>query len=502
MIRKVFITLSMLMVVILAGCDTKHKQDTITEDSAVSEKGVVVLPEPAVGISAQFTNSDSSVKKNRYENDYIRIFYDEDYEGMQENLDGTGRVPANLGEDAIDSTSIWLTNDWLYSVVYNESDDTDMICRTSVNENAEPMYDNNDKEVLMKLKEEQEVVDLMVMVPYVFYSYHDDNEGTTTFCCYHLENKTYFLAFTLEGNYFVVYNKTDGVLPVVIDNHFYLMGDGKDDPDEETDDTTGGLYRVSFDTWEVEKVDEFMTQTGLYRQSLITEQGGNLYWLSVGGTNVEKYDGKESVAAFAENTYMKVLNKLKLWPYVDDPEACNDDTDIYGVYVVNDRLYILVNVRWSTFDLKVISEKDKGKKVDLPHDRTIPYYVELKDNKKCKTEDALSEFLCSHSEPNAYCEDRDDDGNDIMYKTNFTDKTLDTQSDVEFIYGQKIYFYTFEYPDNLLEDELYLPNDDLEVDIPVFYNYYSYDLDTHKVEEIDETTYSKFVFYAGYTTRS
>lgn len=76
-------------------------------------------------VNAIFKNSETSVKTNRLENDFIRIWpnyvsFSEPLIWMQENVDGTEKK-----ELALENISyvLWLTNDWIYYSC-GEKDDT------------------------------------------------------------------------------------------------------------------------------------------------------------------------------------------------------------------------------------------------------------------------------------------------------------------------------------------------------------------------------------------
>lgn len=107
---KLYLLLSALLLAFCCGCSVTEKP--IKEEKQINGENQAVTEQKDPGIAAIFKNSRTTVKNNRFENDYIRIWRQKDEDGqniwMQEKLDGTDKKQVSFGD-----YFVWLTNDWI-----------------------------------------------------------------------------------------------------------------------------------------------------------------------------------------------------------------------------------------------------------------------------------------------------------------------------------------------------------------------------------------------------
>lgn len=422
------------------------------------------MKEKAPAVPFVFKNGESTVKKSRFENDDIRIFENENYELMQENLDGTARKLTGINTENTESKYMWLTNDWFYVF-----DGDGCICRTPFDRETQSICIDKNREVLVQLDtEEQELIDLLVTDSYLLYSYLDSEEDTTFFCIYELGSRKTFVAFVLhddvENAYAILY-RTPDVLPIITDNHFYLRGDEI-------------LYSVSFDTWEAKKIS---SDIEIFSNPAVAEQDGVLYFLSGNENSVYKYDGNKVDYVLKEKTFRNMIETMEL---LDDNTMMDTEISIESIHSVNRRLYILVFVQWLSTE-RIIEGKDKGQTIQNTHSTVIPLFADISNLSEWKVEQELLDYISENIEPDAFYYNEDDK---VTYKTDYSNKA-DTQSVIKFMCNNKIFLYTYNGRNLMGEGEK----------INTF-KYYVYDIETNKIEPIDVTDYAKNEFYVSYST--
>ncbi|MDE6568156.1 MAG: hypothetical protein K2K70_10555 [Lachnospiraceae bacterium] len=390
---KIVLLLSLLLVILCCGCSVTEKRD----DPVVTEQ-----TDP--GLSAIFKNSPTTVKNNRFENDDMRIWRQNDDDGnsiwMQEKLDGTDKKQIPFGK-----FFLWLTNDWIYYYTMQSQSSSQRahykICRIPL-DHQEATYRTEEKEVLfeddlgMFLETEFIVTDQCII--YGACRYPKEVGETITYYRYDFQTKKKNEQFSVElvedlpeGDewYYGIYNDVSGNLPVTLGNDFFVGG-------------REGVFRVPFDTLEPVKIYSGEAVNHIYlfmneekednshqTDNLMVAHNGGVYF-TVTGKEIMKYEeGSESADYVLEEKELRsILENMKLW---DEDYQEDAFSIIEGLRLWNDRLYLNVTGIWSrtATDGRVYSGE-----------REVLLSAELTNLKEWKLEDALSEYILE----NAICD--------------------------------------------------------------------------------------------------
>ena len=348
--RKLTYILLLLAFTVLCSCGVKE------EDKQIQKSQTIDMAEPAT--TAIFKNSETTEKTNYLENDYIRVWQDGDnYTWMQENLDGTERKSIeNAGltlEDAYSFNVEWLTNDWVYLIVWEDlpkpDEDSQLIfCRIPVRGKERTVYDTANKENLFQLDERNggdwnDVQAFMVTDSYILYSYraYSGDPHRKEYYCYDFRTKKTSLAFSMDDDIALI--AWENGLPITINNCFFLQ-DGS------------SIYSVSFDTFEKTKIEpnpedvakdrefldnlknqkklknlEEVEDLDYYGDFCMTVHDGSLYF-NWGFSQIFQYDGNSVNCVIDENTLTDNLDALKI----------ADTGYISDIYIWDNKLYIYI----------------------------------------------------------------------------------------------------------------------------------------------------------------
>ena len=326
--------LSLLLLITLCSCGTPPSEQSTTQDVDTASNAI-------------FKNSETSAKENRLNNDFIRIWPEgsssvDSPVWMQENLDGTGRKSINI--EGL-SYVLWVTNDWLY---YSVSDDHQNIYRVPVEHKEEVTYDTARKEPLFagltdgKLREMFFVTD-----DFIFYSQFDEESELSYYSRYDLETGKNTKVFTLKSEDYsdgrIMQNECSN-LPITLEDSFFLS-------------SSDGIYRVSFDTLEPKKI---CTGKELFNNGNMVEHDGSVYFcgnkiagekkgvvqVEDSSTTILKYDGKseEITTVLSDSDLKKVLEQIDKTNDINLIEK-NCYYNINALYTYKDRLYIQIHTQ-------------------------------------------------------------------------------------------------------------------------------------------------------------
>ena len=325
--------LPLLLLITLCSCGTLPSEQSTTQDVDTTSNAI-------------FKNSETSAKENRLNNDFIRIWpsdaSDESIIWMQENMDGTGKKSIDIDDL---SYVLWVTNDWLYYSC-GETGDSQSVFRVPVERKEDVTYDTARKEPLFELLTDGEIREtFFVTDDFIFYSQFDEDSELSTYYRYDLETGKSTKAFTLESGYEgleaeMMQNKCTN-LPIILEDSFFIIHDD-------------GIYRVSFDTLEKEKIctGEDLHISGMAEHegtvyfcgSKIAGEKNGVTQVEYSSTSISKYEGKngEITTVLSDSELKKVLKQI---------EKANDinliDKNCYyninDLYTYKDRLYIQIH---------------------------------------------------------------------------------------------------------------------------------------------------------------
>ena len=298
-------------------------------------------------VNTIFKNSETSIKENRLENDFIRIWPNyvsllEPPIWMQENVDGTEKK-----ELALENIScvLWLTNDWIYYSC-GEKDDNQRVFRVPIIHKEEVTYDTVEKELLFEIKTDDEYIQntFFVTDTYIFYSRFDEDSEISTYYRYDIATGESTEVFTLESDDVgleaeLIQNECTN-LPVTLESSFFLSSDV-------------GIYRVYFDTLEMKTI---CTGENLDIENMAEHEGAVYFCGEIDGrkndiakiewssNNILKYDGKsEEITSVLTNTDLEeILEQIENTSDID----LIDENCYYCInapYTYKDRLYIQVH---------------------------------------------------------------------------------------------------------------------------------------------------------------
>ena len=262
-------------------------------------------------VDSFFKNSETSVKENRLENDFIRVWpkdiqSDVSHIWMQENLDGTGKKRLDI-ENV--SCVLQLTNDWIYYSC-GDKGENQSVYRLSTAHKEEVTYDTLGKELLFEIKTDGEDIHntFFVTDTYIFYSQFDEDSDVSTYYRYDMETGKSTETFTLEADNVglepeIMQNNCTN-LPVILEDSFFLSSDV-------------GIYRVYFDTLETKKI---CTGKELDIENIAVHEGAVYFCAKTAGKKngiakvedssncILKYDGKnEEITSVTDNELQNIL---------------------------------------------------------------------------------------------------------------------------------------------------------------------------------------------------
>lgn len=406
--QKIIFILPVLVLIICCGCYFYFGTGDKPSKAPSTENIPLEIPsdEPFSTISAIFKNSRTSEKKNRLENDYIRLWKRETWKvsdmWLQENLDGTAKTELRSlwgNENTLwnHSDILWLTNDWIYFyyMQYNNKrrEDDYIVCRLPVeNNDGVTTYQTEANEILFSAKYFSRR-DFLVTDSYIFYG--DFLSGALvdeSICYYRYDFKTKkseqlfrmdFVEDTSQRS--GIYNETPTNLPVTLNNAFFIVA-------------TGGLYMVPFDTLEPVKIYSGKITNGKYlyiddssisheTDNLLVAYENDLYFTGT-GTEIMKYDGDSGEVSC-------VLSKEQLWGALDEMKLWDEDTSsgiysvIEGFRIQDGRLYI--------------NATGYGEKMSLDNrgvystDREVLLSANVSNLNAWKLEDALADYILDNA---------------------------------------------------------------------------------------------------------
>ena len=326
--------LPLLLLITLCSCGTPPSEQSTTQDVDTA-------------VDAIFKNSETSVKENRLNNDFIRVwpksscFFDEPPIWIQENLDGTGKKAIDI-EDL--SYVLWVTNDWIYYSHENE-DGSQTVYRIPAERTEGARYNTAGKELLFEVKTDDSIqVDFFVTDDFIFYSQFDEDSGISTYYRYDLETGENTKVFTLgigsESGADVMQNECTN-LPVILEDSFFLCNDE-------------GIYRVPLDTL---KAKEICTGEDLLITSLVEYDGAayfcggeitgkknEIVQLEYSSSTILKYDGKsgEITTVLSNSELKKVLEQVEKANNINLIDK-NCYYNINDVHTYKDRLYVQIH---------------------------------------------------------------------------------------------------------------------------------------------------------------
>lgn len=298
-------------------------------------------------VDAIFKNSETSVKENRLENDFVRVWpkdipFDTSHIWMQENLDGTGKKELDIENM---SCVLWLTNDWIYYSC-GEKDDNQSVYRVPIDHKEEVTYDISGKELLFEVKTDGENIQdtFLVTDTYIFYSQYDEDSEISTYYRYDMETRKSTEAFTLEADGVgleaeLIQNECTN-LPVILEASFFLSSDV-------------GIYRVYFDTLETKKI---CAGKELDIRNMVEHEGAVYFCAKMDGKkdgiasveyschSILKYDAKnEEITCVLTDSELK--NVLEQIENEADIELVGGNCyyNINAPYTYKDRLYIQIH---------------------------------------------------------------------------------------------------------------------------------------------------------------
>lgn len=419
--------------------------------------------------TAIFKNSEATAKKNRLENDFIRVWESTgDYEWRMENLDGTERqrltAKTALGKDV--NNVLWLTNDWIYYVSCDDSYSNDFaIVRVPFHYDTKPVYDTEKKEVLAELESEyMSTSACMVTDSYMLYI-DDDEDMDSVVYQYDFDTKENKVLFKSSAT--MICLDTASLMPLTMENTFFLLI---------ADDTeAAGLYRISFDTMEKESIYTSEVKDRIMSNMAVIDEH-SLYFLTPDKDSEEnhaimKYDGDNGSVSCILNhqEFEKIIDETELLADVEAPYDC----DISDIYLGCDRLYITVFTEWVT--MKTAKEKPhKGKTEELEYEREILLWSELEDLSQWTMEEKLQNYVLEHSTPMVY-----NDFDQVYYNTSFTAEK-DAEILINALYMDKVFFTIIK---NTNEKDVVKDTADIER------TYMVYDIKSGEFEETDSDDY-------------
>lgn len=292
----------------LCGCGQSPSKQSVIQH----EERMQSAPAP---VDAIFKNSETSVKKNRLENDFIRVWPDKTRSGesqvwMQENPDGTGKK--TIGLEHV-SCVLWLTNDWIYYSC--ERNDNHDVYRVPIGHKEEVSYDISGQERLFEMQTDGEDIQdtFFVTDTYIFYSQFDENSEISTYYRYDMETGKSTEVFTLEAGdegieAEMIQNKCTN-LPVMLENSFFLSNDT-------------GIWRVYFDTLEKKRIcvgaeldieDMAGHEGAVYFCGEIDGERDGVAKVKYSGNCLLKYDGKkeEITPVLTDRELKNVLEQIQ-----------------------------------------------------------------------------------------------------------------------------------------------------------------------------------------------
>lgn len=267
--------------------------------------------------SAVFTNSATSVKESRLENDYIRIWPHDIYNGIpkwsQENLNGTDKKEVNIKNL---SMVLWLNNDWIYYTCHNG------VYRAPVDPKKKTSFKLSKKELLFKTQEikfsdifksersaenQYTYADTFVTDDYLFYSKDDFENYVTRYYRYDFKSGKSTEVFSREGisNGLGVIGDASTMLPVICGNYFFVEGEE-------------GIHRISLDTLEKKQIfsgDELEIYSvveydeAIYFCGKAADFNEKVVQVDDSRQNIIKYDPEKEEAAYVvtEKVFREIL---------------------------------------------------------------------------------------------------------------------------------------------------------------------------------------------------
>lgn len=396
--HKLYLLLSVFLMILCCGCSVTEKRDDREDQTVTEQRGS--------GIAAIFKNSQTTVKNNRFENDYIRIWKQKDEDGtniwMQEKIEGTDRKQISFGD-----YFLWLTNDWIYYYTTQYPFDSSRvaqykICRIPV-DNEGITFRAGEKEELFEFKAamflEPEFMVTDQGIVYAINAFSDEIGKTNSYYHYDFQTKKNESLFSVElmdnlpeGDEWDtgIYNDLSGNLPVTLGNDFFVGG-------------KEGILRVPFDTLEPVKIFSGEAANNVYLEVMNEEnsecshQTDNLMvaandavYFTATGKEILKYEEGSEAADYVlkDEELQSIFGELKLW---DEDDQENALSVIEGLRFWNDKLYLNVMGIWS---------RKASDGCVYNGEREVLISAELSNLNEWKLEDALSDYILE----NAVCD--------------------------------------------------------------------------------------------------
>ena len=455
--QKIIFIMCVVFLAGLCSCGVNSNENSQTPEE-VSE---IVT---GSAITAIFKNSESTVKKARLENDYVRIWEKNVPSGkwVQENLDGTNRITIDLKEEDIDI--LWLTNDWLYYTIYYAKKDNDVenvvgnsaVYRVPLIQDAVPMYDLKNKEALVQTENfVASPTEFMVTDSYMFYTdISKDGDNIT----YQYDFETKKSVAVLENEYYNILIDEVTQMPLTIGNTLFAYRDTSVFHNDLR------IYRIS--------MDDPLEKKSIYSEKSGDERGCSpaafvmnncLYFVNMDCNSIMKYDGdsEEVTCVVDDNTLQNIVEELKLI----DGDGYNVERNIKAIHVWDNKLYINLDIEWLSKEIAVDGEY-KGQKIKVEHYRDLLLFSDSEDLEQWTMEERLQDYVTQNSMHLIYSEA---DSNGYIKSSN----TQDSVVTIWMLFENKVFF-------EILQNEKY--------------TVMIYDVETGEVERMNSDDY-RFSWY-------
>lgn len=426
----------------LCGCGVQQK----AEDS----KEKVSLEETVQEGASLFMNGKTTVKKHCLENDYIRLWFsfteeDEEYGWCQVNLDGTGQMPVDEKIISENTDVFWLTNEWVYCFECDRDKSGGTMYRIPFKYEKTPMYDPEKKESLFHISGNYDVFgpeESFVTDDYIFLA---DQEK---YYRYDFRTGEVKESDKSTGTCYMVFDDSMD-MPVVLEDCFFIIDDA-------------GLYRVSIDSLEKNRIYSYK---GMSAEPVSAMCTGDSIYFAVEDDDIMQYhmNEREASVLIKRKDFQKQVESMGL----ADDDALEQwiDVDTNSMTVWNDRLYVAVFVGWNY--MGELAEGDrKGEQIENSVMREVLLSADLNDVSQWVLEVSFSDFIIENSEPDLYYDSPD---GYVKFAKKKTVATMDIPK-ISRIFNGKVYF-------------------ELEYAQKGKNGYYSYDLDTKKIQPIEKSSY-------------